>query len=172
MFEHTILFRLLGSCIMMHLCVSVRVWSVANQLARHGIEHIWIHRLQRYIDQLSGEFNWRYQFTSRNREYVTGWENRFQVIMMMSPCSAEAFPQDLPSHCCQQSLQAHWVCLGNYVKWSSLKKTLSYHFSPGEVRVTICSGDMDQGFEVLHLLCKLDHWEHCANVDGHCLNMV
>ena len=56
MFEHTILFRLLGSCIMMHLCVSVRVWSVANQLARHGIEHIWIHRLQRYIDQLSGEF--------------------------------------------------------------------------------------------------------------------
>ena len=35
---------------LMHLCVSVRVWSVANQLARHGIEHVWIHRLQRYID--------------------------------------------------------------------------------------------------------------------------
>ena len=56
MFEHTILFRLLGSCIMMHLCVSVRVRSVANQLVCHGIEHIWIHRLQRYFDQLSGEF--------------------------------------------------------------------------------------------------------------------
>ena len=34
----------------------------------------------------------------------------------MSPCSAEAFPQDLPSHCCQQSLQAHWVCIRNCVK--------------------------------------------------------
>ena len=56
MFEHTILFRLLGSRIMMHLCVSVRVRSVANQLVCHGIEHIWIHRLQRYIDELSGEF--------------------------------------------------------------------------------------------------------------------
>ena len=33
----------------------------------------------------------------------------------MSPCSAEAFPRDLPSHCCQQSLQAHWVCLSNCV---------------------------------------------------------
>ena len=101
---------------MMHLCVSVRVRSVANQLVRHGIEHIWIHRLQKYFGQSSGEFYWRYQFTFRNREYVTGWENGFLVIMMMLPCWAEAFPQDLPSHCCQQSLQAHWVCIRNCVK--------------------------------------------------------
>ena len=37
------------------------------------------------IDQLGGEFYWRHQFTSRNREYVTGWENRFQVIMICHP---------------------------------------------------------------------------------------
>ena len=140
MFEHTILFWLLGSWITTlitacHCCV----WTHYSVLTAWVMNHdapLCKCKSSVGCQSACSSWNWTHLDPSSAEIY---WSIKWRVILKisihiqkpricnrlresissdndMSPCSAEAFPQDLPSHCCQQSLQAHWVCFANCVK--------------------------------------------------------